>query len=672
MSADSVSGAGIGKRRNSLGYVFYPLYARLFDEDSDLISALERKLAEARIDYPVEMYVSQALGIGLLVGLIAWSVGVGAGYLLVSWGVIRNAPIFGLELNEPLLTLVRNLRVPTIILMLGFFFGMLGMGAVLGTAVATPYLRSAERRREINRLLPDGISYMYALSQGGMSQIDIIDAVADADDTYGEFAREFETIIKETEYFDTDYRTAIRRRSIETPSEEFSQFLTDLLSIMDSGGNITRFLDDKKNQHFRTARQEEEEVLDTLELFGEIFITISLFPLLLIIMLVVLQLLGRPLISPLYATTYVLIPFLGLAFLIVVAIIKIDDPGDGWINLDSTGMIDETGRQGLFDRGLVDQYADEYYLFDRIRDRDGTLRTLDILTEPHLFFRDHPLYTVALSLPAAVALIAVAIVTGAAPATWNGLVDRPVVSTTMYVYIPIFLIGGPLALFHEWKQRSRYAVLDGLSDELRKLASANDTGMTFLESVRTVAETSSSRLAEELGIVHTRTQYGMTLEDALIVFNNKYQLPRLARTVKLIAEAQQASNEISSVLSTAAQAVENQEDIQRDRISRTRLQVAIIALVFFTLLGVMAILKTRFIDVVATLTQQEGDQVFGTQFGGAVDRNLLSLLFFHALILQALVAGFVSGYIRDSNLLSGLKYVLGFLGITLIVWMVVG
>lgn len=53
---------------------------------------------------------------------------------------------------------------------------------------------------------------------------------------------------------------------------------------------------------FRTAKQEEQQVLDTLELFGAIFITISLFPLLLTIMLVVLQLLGRQVDLVLYAT----------------------------------------------------------------------------------------------------------------------------------------------------------------------------------------------------------------------------------------------------------------------------------------------------------------------------------------------------------------------------------
>jgi len=74
--------------------------------------------------------------------------------------------------------------------------------------------------------------------------------------------------------------------------------------------------------------------------------------------------------------------------------------------------------------------------------------------------------------------------------------------------------------------------------------------------------------------------------------------------VKLISEAQEASSEITDVLTTAAQASENQDDIERNRISQTRMQVAIIVMTYVTLLGVMAILQTQFIDVMGDLSSQ--------------------------------------------------------------------
>ncbi len=128
--------------------------------------------------------------------------------------------------------------------------------------------------------------------------------------------------------------------------------------------------------------------------------------------------------------------------------------------------------------------------------------------------------------------------------------------------------------------------------------------MTLLESVKTVSDTSSGKLADEFEVMHAKVNYGMSLRSALVEFNNKYHIPRLARTVKLIAEAQEASSQIQDVLSTAAQASENQDDIERERTSRTRMQTVIILMTYLTLLGVMALLKTQFLDVMSGLATQ--------------------------------------------------------------------
>ena len=234
----------------------------------------------------------------------------------------------------------------------------------------------------------------------------------------------------------------------------------------------------------------------------------------------------------------------------------------------------------------------------------------------------------------------------------------------------------PLGVFYEWHQRSRRAVTGKLSETLRKLSSANDTGQTLLESVNTVSATSTGKLAEEFEVIHAKVNYGMSLRDALVEFNNSYAVPRLARTVKLITEAQEASSQITDVLTTAAQASENQDDIERERKSRTRMQVAIIVMTYITLLGVMAILQTQFIDVMGDLVAQSdgggGGGGAGFGGGGSIDPEVLSLLFFHAVTIQAILSGFISGYIRDAELISGVKYAVILMTLALGVWIYVG
>jgi flagellar protein FlaJ len=550
-----------------------------------------------------------------------------------------------------------------------------------------PYSRASSRKREINMLLPDAVSFMYALSVGGLNQLEILEAMAQAEDTYGEVAREFQSIVHETEYFDTDYKTAIRNQAMETPSDDLSQFLTDMLSIVNSGGDMESFLDDKKQKHMRTAKQQQEMTLETLELFGEMYMTLSLFPLLLIIILVIMRMLGEAGSTMLLATVYGLIPLTGAGFLVLISTVKQDDPGDGYLQPEDSSDWLQGADSGVFDMGLIEQFKGEHSVFDRIENREGTHETMRVLTNPHVFFRDNPLYTLALTVPAALVIVAVALVSGQAPTAWGpaddpaSMMAQPVWGTFVYVYLPAYIVLLPLAVFYEWNVRSRNAVIRDLSDNLRKLSSANDTGLTLLESLDTVSETSSGKISREFESMHAKVNYGMSLKEALVEFNNKYHIPRLARTVKLISKAQEASSQITDVLTTAAAASENRDDIERERKSRSRMQVVIIIMTYLTLLAVMALLKTQFLDVMAGLVEQGGSgggsaaggaggssAGAGADFTGSINTSRLSTMFFHAVTLQAILSGFISGYMRDADILSGVKYTVVLMTLALLVW----
>jgi flagellar protein FlaJ len=461
----------------------------------------------------------------------------------------------------------------------------------------------------------------------------------------------------------------------------------------------------------RTAQQEQERTLETLELFGEMYMTLSLFPLLLIIILVIMSMLGEAQTNLLYGTVYALIPLTGGGFLVLISTVKQDEPGDGYLDPETEDVGDVSADTGLLGLGLVNRYVGTFSVFERVKRREGSFELKRILRRPHLFFRDHPMLTMAVTVPLSLVIVGAMVATGRVPTALHGtcvggpeailpevscsspnvatdesgakevitagLIQKPVWSTFVYVYIPIYLVGVPLAAFREWNVRSRRRIISKLSDNLRKLSSANDTGLTLLESIRTVSETTSGKLGEEFEIMYAKVEYGMSLKDALVEFNNEYHIPRLARTVKLISKAQEASSQITAVLTTAAQASENQDDIERERKSRTRMQVAIILMTYLTLLGVMAILKTQFLDVMSGLSSQAGDGGGGgggggLSMGGGINTGLLSLLFFHAVTIQAVLSGLISGYIRDADIMSGVKFIVVLATVALLTWMVVG
>ncbi|QCS43084.1 type II secretion system F family protein [Natrinema versiforme] len=687
LQTDDSGGSGMSASSDALGDRFYPLYDRLFGEDSEFVGDVETKLAQARMTDTVELYLSRALGIGFISGLSLWLIGLLLGYGIFAIGLLSNEALIGIPVGHGLfLDIIEMLRVPAVVFVTGLVFGSIGFAIGFGSMVAIPYSRASTRKREINMLLTDSVSFMYALSVGGLNQLEIIEAMAEADDTYGEVANEFQSIVKETEYFDIDYRTAIRKQALETPSDDLSQFLTDMLSIVNSGGDMESFLQDKKEKHMRTAKQEQELTLETLELFGEMYMTLSLFPLLLIIIMVVMKMIPDATVTDnmLYMVVYGLIPMIGVAFIVLVSTVKHDEPGDGFLSMGDTDQRTETGQDdGLLSLGLVEQFTGEHSVFDRIKNREGTYETMEVLRKPHLFFRDNPLITLALTVPLTLVIVVTAVVNGAAPLSWAELLDKPIWGTFLYIYLPLYITAIPLAIFREWNVRHRNSVVNKLSEDLRKLSSSNDTGLTLLESFKAVSDTTNGKLAREFEMMHTKVNYGMSLKEALIEFNNKYHIPRLARTTRLITEAQEASNQISDVLRTAATASENHDDIERERKSRTRMQIVIIIMTFMTVLAVIAILKTQFIDTMAGLNAGgSGAEAGGSSAGGGgatsganlsenIDVDMLSVLFFHAVTLQAIISGFICGYIRDADLLSGLKYAVGLSSIALIGWMLV-
>jgi flagellar protein FlaJ len=369
----------------------------------------------------------------------------------------------------------------------------------------------------------------------------------------------------------------------------------------------------------------------------------------------------------LYGTVYGLIPLIGAGFLVLVSTVVQDEVGDGYLRDEADDVVGES--DGMFDLGLADDFAGNFAVFERIKSKEGAHLTASVIKAPHLFFRDYPLAVLGLTVPISIVLVAFSVVVGYAPIGIDGLVASPVQGTFFWLYVPLYVNCIPLTIFHEWNVRSRSAITNKLSDNLRKLSSANDTGMTLLESLNVVAETSSGRLAGEFRTMYAKVNYGTSLKTALREFNNEYHIPRLARTVKLISKAQEASSQITQVLSTAAQASENQDDIERDRKSRTRMQMVIIIMTYITLLGVMALLKVEFLQTMAGLTQQaSGDS---GQFGGGLDIEMLTLLFFHAVTLQAIISGLIAGYIREVSIMAGLKFLVVLPTLALVTFMFV-
>ncbi|MDY6765457.1 MAG: type II secretion system F family protein, partial [Halobacteria archaeon] len=261
------------------------------------------------------MYLSRILLYSVIMSALGAIVGVVLTFLLSEAGVLQSIDL-SIQIGGSVGAFIASneLLIQGILLVI-ISMVFLGLPTFL-IMYYYPSFLAGERKRKINRTLPHAVTFMYALSRGGMNIIEVMDSLADADDAYGEISKEFDMIIRDMEYFGNDLRLALRNASEITPSDNLSNFLDDLLSVIDSGGELTPFLLNKSEQYLETARREQENFIDTLV---TAFVAGTLF---IIIMTSIMAMLGGANMMQLYAIVYGVIPIGTAGFAVVIDILS--------------------------------------------------------------------------------------------------------------------------------------------------------------------------------------------------------------------------------------------------------------------------------------------------------------------------------------------------------------
>lgn len=673
-AASEHGGPAASPLKATVGEVFLPLYDALLSPNSDFVTSTRIKMSQARIDETVELFIARSLGYGAIVGLLSWVLSTAALFWIVSAIGFEAGPLIGLRLgNEQALETVQAVRTPALILISGLIFGTVGFIAGFAPLHVGAGLTASAREREINLLMPDVVSYMYALSVGGMNQLEIIEAVADAEAVYGEVSLEFESILRETTYFDTDYRSAIETRAVETPSDELSQFLADMLSIINTGGDLSDFLEDQTEKQLRSGKENQESLIEMLELFGEMYLNLSLLPLLLIVLISIMMVMGGATIEMMYGVIYAVIPVIGIGFIVLMSSVLPDEPGEG--TLETTGN-ERISSPSVLDVTTTASFKNLTPRFGHIYRKEVWNRATEIGRKPQVLFTQKPHSTLIVTVPATILFLIAGLVSGIAPTT-RAEIYTSLFPTVFYGIIPIFTILTPLTVFTLLQDRRQKQVTEGYSEALRKLSSANDTGQTLLKCFETVSETSTGVLSDEFAAIAAKTTgHGYSLREALIEFTNKFESPELARTNKLIIDAQETSSQISPVLVTAAQTSENQDRLRRKRLARTRMQVVMILLTFVVLTGVIAALQDQFIYTMADVGETIAANNSGSAGSGAlafssIDPSEIGILFFHAVGLQAVTAGMLCSYLRTNSVKQTGLFTVPMLALGLVIFVVV-
>ncbi len=646
----------------------------------DKFYSLQKQLRQAHMAQSYEIYASVAYLIAMIVGFVGALIGVVIAFVIL--GMINsNGNFTNIHLPDTLSWITPFTDI--IIIFLGMsVMAIFGYYVTYTVIMVIPSINASDRKSKINKQIPYAVTFMYALSKGGMDIIGILRSLNQASSTYGEISREIGIVIRDMDYFGNDLRTAIINCVNQTPSDMLQDLLTNLLSVIDSGGDVTTYLNGKTDQYLQRLMQDQKSFLEILGLIAESYVTAFVAgPLFIIIMSSVMTIMngGSPVI--LYVIIYGMLPLGSVMFIVLISILNpSEDESSTKFEINRLNSYDTVQKE---ESGISE--AQERKLIEKIKTSKKNLKFKEFLANPIGPIMENPELSLLISIPLAIILMGLYMAV-----TYSTMTQAFANVSTMQFQIstgqmknpndPLVLFGPiigyfddivvfillivmiPLALFFESKTLRGRKISAEMPDFLKKLASTNETGMTLTQSIALIANSNFGTMSKEVQKIWKNIQWGVDVTTALKMFANTLNTALSTRVITLITKAAESSGDIRDVLNVAANDARIGEQIRRERSDGMLIYVVIIFISFCVFIYCVYTLSSSFIPVMAsagktnTAATAGSSAMAGATFIQAFNPEDYKRLFFHAAMIQGLFAGILAGVMGEGRWMSGLKY----------------
>jgi len=324
----------------------------------------------------------------------------------------------------------------------------------------------------------------------------IFRSIAERSNIYGEIALEFRQIVRDTDFFGYDVLTAFRHLSETTPSEKLKDFLEDLLSIIESGGDMAEFLSMWVRLYQEEAKFEQKQFLSTLSLIAESYVTLFVAgPLFLIIIMVVMGMMGGSAVLQLALVTYVL-PIGSIIFILFIDIISIQG--------EKTSRYVKTRVLRTYENVSVIKKGDEKVLFLQLSQYDRIRDLIRYLRNPFETFINNVNHTLYITIPIAclyVVLIVINTPNYADPETFINVVDDHLIIALLIVLIPY-------AIFYQLWSRRVLGIQELIPDFLERMVGINPVGLTIAQAIAIMVNTNLGLISYEIKRIKQDMEWG--------------------------------------------------------------------------------------------------------------------------------------------------------------------
>jgi archaeal flagellar protein FlaJ len=618
-------------------------------------SRLHTDLVSVRTGLTLEQFLWRSMKIAFLVGLLFALIGFFVSTSLtlqIQTGKVGIYNVFNIQVPSVLSTATGIEFIQVFAVIVSFILGTyIGYSLLL----RIPGIKKGNRATKINLTLHNAVAYMYAMRKGGAQLLTIFRSLSDRADIYGEVALDFRQIVRDTDYFGNDIITAIRHLADTTPSEKLKNFLEDLLSVIESGGNMAEFLSMRVRIYQEEARFEQKQFLTLLSLVAESYVTLFVAgPLFLIIIMVVMGMMGGSAVLQLTLMTYAIMPVGSMIFILFINLIS--------TNAEKTERyIRTTWLRTYADVGIYKKRNEES-LFEQLKKYDRLRNFVHFIHHPLENFIKNVNLTLYVTIPTATLYIVIVFLQ--IPHYTNIEIFYSVIDDHIVIALLIVLI--PYAIFYEIWARKILGIQELIPDFLERMAGINQVGLTIAQAISIMINTNLGLIGYEIRRIKRDMDWGANFTEALVRFEERVRAPSIARTVTLITKASEMSGHIGEVLSIASIDAKMTEMLKKERLAEMFIYTAIVYLSFFVFLFVVGVLTTQFLPVLANISTQ-GLPATGALSGiGSIPIATFGRLLYHACLVQALFSGLIAGQMGESSLAAGVKHACVLLVISLI------
>ena len=506
-----------------------------------------------------------------------------------------------------------------------------------------PGIKRSSRKTKINLSLHNAVSYMFAMRRGGAEMLEIFRSMSENAAVYGEVAIEFRQVLRDAEYFGYDLISALQNLSSTTPSDKLKDFLEDLISVMGSGGNIAHYLEGRVRLYQEEARFEQLQFLSTLQIIAESYVTVFVA-----VIMVVMGMVGTSAILQLSIVSYILLPVGAAIFILFIDMMTLPE--------EISERYTRITEMKQFSDVLVDEREGEDINF-RALDRYDRLKAVRaFLKNPFDWFIIDANRTLYFTIP--LALLYVVAVYLATPSYSDMEIYYAVIDDHLIIAMLIVIL--PYALFFELWRRKLRAIESSIPDFLDRLSGINRVGLTLAGAINVLVKANLGLISYEIRRIKRDIEWGASVSEALIRFEERVNTPAIARTVTLITKASEMTGDIGEVLGIASGDARMSETLKKERLGEMFIYTIIIYMAFFVFIFVVSVLNTNFLVILEELSNVStgSSAAAGSAFTMAANMEIdvFRRLLYHTCLVQAIFSGIIAGQMGEGMVRSGIKH----------------